>query len=72
MSKSFNFQNFIKGPVTSLLGLAIAGASAYSASFGYIPWVWEGLAGAGVGLVFMFTPDSIKEIISVITKKKTE
>jgi hypothetical protein len=72
MGKRFTFQNFIKGPVTTILGLAIAGTSAYSASFGYIPWVWEGLAGAGVGLVFMFTPDSIKEILSAIIKKRTE
>jgi hypothetical protein len=69
---SFPVQNFIKGPLTTLLGLVIAGTSAYSASFGHIPWVWEGLAGTGTGLVFMFTPDSIKEVISAITKKKTE
>jgi hypothetical protein len=72
MSKRFTLQNFIKGPVTTLMGLVISGLSAYSASFGIMPWVWEGLAGTGAGLVFMFTPDSIKEIISAITKKKTE
>lgn len=65
-------RNCIKGPVTSILGLAIICITTYACSFKDQNWVWEGLAGCGFGCILIFTPDSIKEIINAIVTKKTQ
>jgi hypothetical protein len=69
---TLNPQNVIKGPLTSLVGLLIIVGSAYSAFMGHVSWVWEGLTGVGVGTFLIFTPDSIKQIVEAVIKKKTQ
>lgn len=64
--------NVVKGWVSTLIGLALICASSYMSVFNGTPWVWEGLTGCGVGAVLFFTPDSIKDILSAVIKKKTE
>lgn len=65
-------RNAIKGYITSIIGVVIILATAYACTFEEMEWVWNGLAGCGFGCVLIFTPDSIKEIISAVVKKKTE
>jgi hypothetical protein len=67
-----NSDNIVKGWISSLIGAAIICSSAYNSIFNDVPWIWQGLTGCGVGAVLIFTPDSIKEIISAVIKKKSE
>ena len=64
-------RNTIRGPITSIIGVLIILATSYACIFKDMNWIWEGLAGCGFGCVLIFTPDSIKEIINAIVKKKT-
>lgn len=70
-SKALHFQNFVKGPITSIIGAVIIALSAYHSIEGSIEWVWNGLIGCGVGGILIFTPDSIKQIVDAVIKKKT-
>lgn len=65
-------QNAVKGPITSVIGAVIIMLSAYYALTDQIEWVWNGLIGCGVGGILIFTPDSIKQIIDAVIKKKTQ
>jgi hypothetical protein len=60
---AFNSKNITKAWITSGLGVLIAGFTAYHASKGTIPWVWEGLSGCAVGLILLLAPDSFRDIV---------
>jgi hypothetical protein len=64
--------NIAKGWISTIIGAAIIIGSSYNSIFNDVNWIWQGLTGCGVGAVLVFTPDSIKEIISAVIKKKTE
>jgi hypothetical protein len=64
--------NIVKGWISTIIGALIIAASAYNSIFNGVDWIWQGLTGCGVGGILVFTPDSIKEIISAVIKKKTE
>lgn len=65
-----SFDNIIKGPITSILGLVIMGAAAGGWFIGYLPdWTHAaGFGGIGFGLLFM--RDKIPMFISYFVKKK--
>lgn len=65
-------RNAIKGPISSILGVIVICITVYACTFEEMEWVWNGLAGCGFGCVLIFTPDSIKEIISAVVTKKTK
>lgn len=65
-------RNIIKGPITSVLGLAIICLTSYACIFKDMNWIYEGLAGCGFGCLLVFAPDSIPGYINAIFKKKTE
>lgn len=62
----------LRGPVTSIAGLLIILATSAAATYGPIDWVWNGVAGCGVGCLLLLSPDSIKGIIDAFVKKKTQ
>ncbi len=72
MEKIFQIvQNAVKGPVTTTIGAIIIAFASYKSLIGEIEWLWNGLVGCGVGGILIFTPDSIKQIIDAVIRKKT-
>lgn len=66
------FKN-LKDPITDIFGLGIMLITSYEVYQGDIKWIWEGLAGVGVGaLFFMFPDDLIKDFLKKIVDKFTK
>jgi len=66
------FNNIIRGPVTSLIGLFIIIASVYSCEFSKaIEWIWSGLIGVGVGGAMLFIPDKLGPLLEKVLNRKS-
>lgn len=66
-------KNVIKGWVTSLLGVAICYLTYVEIKEGAFSFVWEGLAGFGLGITLILAPDDfvkiLKDLVGSFTKK---
>jgi hypothetical protein len=65
-----NIDNFLKGPVSSLVGIAIMAGSSVSMGLGIIPVLWEGCVFFGLGFLALFMRDEIPGMIKRIFEKK--
>lgn len=56
-------KNILKGYITTLIGLAICYITYTKIEDGSFSFVWEGIAGFGLGVVLILTPDDFVKII---------
>lgn len=66
-------KNVYKGYITTLIGLAVCYLTYDQISKAHISFVWEGLAGFGLGMTLILAPDDfvkiLKDLVSSFTKK---
>lgn len=65
------FKNIIKGPVTSLLGLALFFAATISAYLGKAEWWPGGIAAIVLALALIMAPDSLLYYMKRFAKRRT-
>jgi TRAP-type uncharacterized transport system fused permease subunit len=64
------FDNFLKGPISSILGIIIMGAAIYAVIDSRIEVIWEGAVVFALGFMLLFMRDSMPEFIKRIFTKK--
>ena len=66
-------ENVIKGYITSLIGLVICYVTYKQIDSGAFGFVWEGIAGFGLGIMLILAPDDfVKTLKGLVSKFKEE
>jgi hypothetical protein len=61
-----------KDPFTSVVGLIIIGWTVFDVFMNGKTWIWEGIAGMGMGFALFLMPDKwIKDVLNAVVKKLT-
>lgn len=64
-------ENVVKGYITSLIGLVVCYITYKQIDAGNFGFVWEGIAGFGLGITLILAPDDfVKTIKGIATKFK--
>lgn len=62
--------NFLKGPISSIIGLLTIAVSIGVMSAGIVPVLWEGCVLFGLGFLLLFMKDEIPGMVRRIFEKK--
>lgn len=62
-------KNIIKGYITSLIGLFICYITYKQIDEGVFGFIWEGLAGFGLGVMLILAPDDFVSTVKDLTSK---
>ena len=63
-------RDFFKDLYTDFVGYVVLALTIYSVYFKEMPWLWDGVAGILVGVVFVIVPDAVvkKILINIVNK----
>jgi hypothetical protein len=62
--------NFLKGPVSSVLGVLIMIGSGVSMGYALVPVIWEGCVMFSLGFILLFMKDKLPTWIERVFEKK--